>query len=948
MIKVAGMDAKNTEFWEELSSLYEQVEGLSDNERSEYLDTHCQNEAVRAELESLLAVHDSSLEYFDSLAAGLISPALEELSDPQLRVKRAGNYRIITELGRGGMGTVYLGERADDAYESRVAIKILRRGMDSDDILARFRIERQILARLNHPNITHLLDGGITEDGRPYFVMEYIQGQPITDYCDEKRLSVRQRLKLFLQICDALQYAHQNLVIHRDLKPGNILVTDDGQVKLLDFGIAKVISDDFFQRGATTLTREHQIVFTPEYASPEQIEGSRVNTSSDIYSLGIILYEMLTGRRPYSLKGLSRVQMADTLYEIIITRPSTVIKSSSGADKPGDEVDDIILKALRLEPEQRYDSVQQLAQDILNYLNNLPVMARADSQRYRLVKFMQRNRVAVALSLFTSFLLLTGMAGIVWQANKTQREAERALAATERAIAVKNFLVSMITAANPWVNPGATPTVRDLIEQGAQTVNAELKDQPALAAELLGVIGASYQGMREDSLARHYLESSLNLIDSGAVLEPLTTANIKADYAGALLRSGRPAEAESLANATIPEFNNLRNSTAVHSQLLSMRANAQGLLGKPAEALGSAKEAANLVCENTDLYLMECINAQMELRHFYEWAGDFNSGLDAAAFAYKLADSAGSMISDPMRLAVVGSYGNALSYGARTAEAIPLLEENAALALNLFGDGAYRYARALHDLATAHLYAGDLHIAYPMARRVFEIGGRAQPGNPTNAYWLYQIYRIALDLRMPDQASSAFNEFSDDLPETMSDYYVHAFKVERLRARVLSKPGDAGIRDEIHDMLENFRNLDSPLYPKAALLAAEQAVEANDTSAVKQYLNQYHASIEAIPRTDIGPARSMLINARYLALLGETEQAIEEAGRSLSALQGIGHTDSPFVAEVQAVLANLNCSLSDMEKGKAQLLASYRYWTEIAKVPAGSKAMDRLAPACTR
>jgi serine/threonine protein kinase len=317
-----------------------------------------------------------------------------------------GPFKIVRLIGTGGMGAIYLAERDDEQYRRRVAIKVIKRGMDTDHVLRRFGNERQILANLSHPNIARLYTGGATEDGLPYFVMEYIEGSPLIEYADRHALSVNQRLKLFRKVCAAVQYAHQNLVVHRDLKPTNILVTRDGEPKLLDFGIAK------FLDAATDATVTEFRALTPEYASPEQIRGQAITTASDVYSLGVLLFELLTGQRPYRLPKRTPEEITKAICEQEPPKPSTAIRELRHNDLKtttplefrnpktlrGD-LDNIILMALRKDPQRRYSSVAEFSEDIQRYVEGRPVSARKDTARYRLAKFIGRHRIAVAAAL---------------------------------------------------------------------------------------------------------------------------------------------------------------------------------------------------------------------------------------------------------------------------------------------------------------------------------------------------------------------------------------------------------------------------------------------------------------------------------------------------------------------------------------------------------------------
>jgi serine/threonine protein kinase len=380
------------------------------------LDRACGgDDALRREVESLLEA--------DSESEGFIEQAPFELprelfaENGSAAGQQFGAYKVISEIGRGGLGTVYLAARADEQYQKRVAIKLVRRGLDTDDILRRFRNERQILAQLEHPNIARLIDGGTTDDGRPYFVMEYIEGEPILTYCETKKLTITGRLQLFRKVCAAVTYAHQHLVIHRDLKPSNILVRQDGEPKLLDFGIAKVLSAD--DNASFTLTIPALRVMTPEYASPEQIKGGPITTTSDVYSLGVLLFELLTGQRPYKIDNRTPDEIARTIAEQEPTRPSHVMASPSGYDSRftshhsrslrGD-LDNIVLMAMRKEPVRRYTSVGQFSEDIRRHLEGLPVIARKDTWSYRSSKFVRRHKVGM---LGAALVLLALVAGII-------------------------------------------------------------------------------------------------------------------------------------------------------------------------------------------------------------------------------------------------------------------------------------------------------------------------------------------------------------------------------------------------------------------------------------------------------------------------------------------------------------------------------------------------------
>lgn len=463
--------------------------------------------------------------------------ALLEASDeaPDMAGQLVGPYRIKRSLGSGGMGEVFLAERADQQFQQLVALKIVRPGLLSRHVQGRLRQERQILASLEHPNIARLYDGGTTPEGVPYIVMEYIEGEPIDVYCDQRRLDIESRLRLFVTVCSAVHRAHQSLIVHRDLKPSNILVTKDGIPKLLDFGIAKVL-DDREMMHTLAVTQLDVRVMTPDHASPEQIRGDPITTASDIYVLGILLHELLCGCKPFGQRARNLADLERAICEETPLPPSAAI-AAAARNTPAEsariaedrstsvvrlqralrgDLDNIVAMATRKEPERRYASVEQFAADIEAHLQGMPVRARPDSWHYRAGKFLRRHAAVAALSfasiaLLIAFSVMTYLQSqrIAFERDQAEIQRARAEQERERAEAASQFLVDSFRAADPARARGDSITAREILDAGAERITRELRNQPSLQATLLDTIGSVYLGLGNPQKAQPLIEEAL-------------------------------------------------------------------------------------------------------------------------------------------------------------------------------------------------------------------------------------------------------------------------------------------------------------------------------------------------------------------------------------------------------------------------------------------------------
>jgi tetratricopeptide (TPR) repeat protein/tRNA A-37 threonylcarbamoyl transferase component Bud32 len=493
-----------TDYWHRVERVLDLALARDPSDWSTVLASACDNDqALRDEVEDLLSRLSTAQSFLETppkaTAAALIAQA-RQLEGATHEGRRIGAYRTLRQIGHGGMSRVFLAERADGEFTQQVALKLLRPGLDSEIDQHRFRAERQILASLNHPNIARLLDGGLTDEGQPYLVLELVDGEPIDRYCSERGLRLRSRLELFLSIADAVQYAHRRLIVHRDVKPSNVLVTNDGTVKLLDFGLAKLLEPSYDAEPAMPTATGHRWM-TPEYAAPEQIRGTSITTLTDVYQLGALLHELLTGRPPFGTRERSVHELETAILEGDL-QPLT-------GELRGD-LDAIVRKALSREPEARYASAQELAEDVRRYLVGQPVIARRQTLGYRARRFARRHRAALTAAVATSVLLVGYVGTVLVDRGRIRRSLAEAQAGTRKAEQVTDFMLGLFQAAEGGQSLRDTVTAHELLTRGLARANA-LSAQPELKAQMLDVIGRIHTQLGEYDQAKPLLEDALRI-----------------------------------------------------------------------------------------------------------------------------------------------------------------------------------------------------------------------------------------------------------------------------------------------------------------------------------------------------------------------------------------------------------------------------------------------------
>ncbi len=662
------------ERWQRIEELFHEISEAPREDRGALLAERCGTDGdLRQHVESLLAAGEST----QSPIRSAVTEVVRDLNDTGRWAtgRRVGPYELKARLGSGGMGTVYRALRCDDAFQKEVAIKVARYGLDNPEFAPRFRAERQILARLEHPNIARLLDGGTTPSGVPYVVIELVEGQPLLAHC--RTLEIRGRLRLFRKICDAVDYAHQNLIVHRDLKPANILITAEGEPKLLDFGIAKLLEAD---GSSIEQTSTQRLMLTPEYASPEQFRGEMIRTVSDVYSLGVLLYEVLAGRHPFRETGDTAHDLSRKTCELDPTPPS----QSAGLGRPearqlSGDLDQIVLKAMRKEPDRRYASAADFSRDIQNYLEGYPVLARKDSFSYRAGKFLKRNWLAAGLAA-TLAISITGF-GIAMAILAKQLASERDVARRQQRLAERqtSFLVDLFREADPEESRGASLTARELLNRGAERVDRELRGDPHAQATLSEAIGTVYNSLGE-------YERSAQLLEKALALRRKEFGEHSLETATALMRLGQ-----------------LEYSRGNYSRALSLQqkvlATRRDLLGNGhVDVAGSLMEVA---------VASEALGDEKQAEQHYR---------DALAIHTRLlgetnSDVAANMVGLAAVLRHKGDFDGAE----------PLYQKALEIRRKVFGSPHPEVAHSLNHLARLYVQKGDPDRAEPLAREGLEM-----------------------------------------------------------------------------------------------------------------------------------------------------------------------------------------------------------------------------------
>ncbi len=712
-----------SEEWAALSGLLDEALELPRHERARWIDGLApEHDSIRPRLQRLLstasAPDDAFLRTIPKVNVGGTDPDVRDLAPLPEQI---GPYRVLRKLAEGGMGAVWLAERADGMLNRPVALKLPRGAWMDAGLADRMASEREILAALNHPNIARLYDAGIASNGQPYLALEYVAGRAIDEYVTARGLPIRARLELFLQVARAVAHAHVRLIVHRDLKPANILVTDEGDVKLLDFGIAKLLDNSRGDHGA--VTQAGAGLFTPDYASPEQLAGDALGVATDVYSSGVLLFELLTGTRPYTLSGASRGTLERAIAETNPRRPSDACVDPSTRRALRGDLDTIVLTALKKRPEERYATIHALAEDIERHLRHQPVLARPDAAWYRVSKYVARNTVAVGAAALVLMTILAGGSLAVWQARV-------AMAERDRAADVRDLLISLFRDASPYNAGGHALSAQEFLRLVKTRADDRLADRPALRLELLNLVGSSLLTLQDTDGAEEVLTQAIG--EGTRRLGPDHAETLRARVLMTHVNRfrGRTRETRAELDRLIPV---LRARGEVSSEDLVVALKNQAHIdvddGRYAAAERAAHEAVDLGLRTLGFQHPETVAADLTRAYVYQYSREPAASLRAAEQAYRHAREVfRDSPKHPRTIEGRLLYGRALSEAGQMVQSVDELAQAVRDAAEVFGPSSRMVGFYSLPLANAQTETGHIDDALVNARTAVDIiAGHTRP-----------------------------------------------------------------------------------------------------------------------------------------------------------------------------------------------------------------------------
>jgi len=891
--------------WQQIQSVFEEVIDVSPTERAKRLASSCGADAdLKRSVESLLA-SDQTTE--DPLLNAISEAAESLLVEHQDRLvgTRIGHYRIVSILGHGGMSTVYRGERDDAQYQQTVAIKVLHHTALHPRLRNRLHSERHILATLAHPSIARLIDSGDLEDGTPYLVMELVDGESLDNYCDSRTLFIRERLELFVQVCAAVQFAHRNLVVHRDIKFANILVTSDGTPKLLDFGIAKLLAPESLSH-TVPVTRLQERILTPENAAPEQVLGRPITTATDIYGLGVLLYQLLTGRSPYRLLSYSQLQLERAICMDDPLRPSQMVVAKLGSETDVDrsrisdrrglspqrlharlsgDLDAIVAMAMRKEPDRRYASVEALADDVNRHLAGKPVLARQGDWSYNTAKFLRRHLLGVSL-VAAGFLGLAVIAGVtLWQNHRIELAREAAAQESDRAKQVSAFLVDVFSQADPFKAQGHESTAKELLDRGAEKINGNVTLQPEVRAQLLESIGLAYRRQGLSDRAIPLFEQAVAIRRAERPLDNHRIAAALANLARAMTDGGQLASAESYLQQALDLSRSGDETPSVETadilvQFAQFEFHAKSDPARASKLFGDALDIYHRDLGEQNLSVAVTLSG---LATAATWLDDLPSAEKYQREAIEIFQATVSR-NYPDHAVALASLGEILTQRGKLDEAEQLLTEALQIERSVFGPDNERVALTESHLAHVYDQRGDTQRAINATKIAIDIASKGLgPNHYMTGYYidsLASLYMKAADL--PDAETSARQALAV-YAQSLPPQHLYVASTRQLLGEILLRRGS---------MADAETQLRSSVEINTVLAGADSWRTARSAASLAWALLKSNRAAEGEP---------MLVAARVrlLATVGPHNPATMEATARLADYYRSRHRD----AEAAQVLA---------------------------------------------
>jgi serine/threonine protein kinase/tetratricopeptide (TPR) repeat protein len=869
--------------WQRIQSLFEELIDAEDGERAARLASACDDDLeLRSSVESLLKSdarrEDPLLEVIGEAAESL----LEEHQD-RLIGTRIGPYRVVSILGHGGMSTVYRGERDDSQYQQTVAIKVLLHATLHPRLRSRLHSERHILATLDHPSIARLIDSGDLEDGTPYLVMEHVDGESIDVYCDSRTLFVRERLELFVQVCAAVQYAHRNLVVHRDIKASNIFVTGEGAPKLLDFGIAKLLAPESLSH-TLPVTRLQERILTPENAAPEQVLGRPITTATDIYALGVLLYQLLTGRSPYRLLSYSQLQLERAICMDDPVRPSQMVVAKLSGETDADrsrisdrrglspqrlrarlsgDLDAVIAMAMRKEPDRRYPSVEALADDLSRHLLGQPVRARQGDWRYNSAKFLRRHVLAVTV-VSIAFLGLALFGGVMlWQNHRVELAREATAQERDRAQQVSAFLVDVFSQADPFNAQGKEPTARDLLDRGAEKISGNLTLQPEVRAQLLESIGLAYRRQSLSERAIPLFEQAVAIRRQERPFDNGHVAVALANLARALTDAGHlvSAEADLQQAVDLSEGRGASQPLETADILVQFGNFALDAKSDPDHAAQLFAKAVNIYRNTIGSQNLQMAAALNGLASAAAWKSDYPLAEHYEREALGIFQGTVSR-NHPDNAVALATLGSILTQRGKYAEAEQVLNEALQIERNVFGADNPRIASIEADLGSLYDKEGDMTRAIAATKTALQITrDRRGPNHYIVGYYLDALANLSLKANDLPAAETDAREALAVYAKSLPARHLYVASTHQLLGEVLVRRGSlAAAEAELRTALEM----------DASLAGADSWRAARSQASLGWAL---------IARDEAAEGEPMLVEARskLLATVGPQHPATQQA-----------------------------------------------------------------------